>query len=417
MKAKRIRFPIVVKRGSCAVKIYRDRKPEGTYYRVAYHLGGKRHRLNFRDLQAATNEAEAKASQLSRGDVDAVQLTGRDRLVYGRALEAIREHALPLDAAALEYSEARKLLDGVSLIDAARFYARHHQRGIKRKGVAAAVQEMIAAKAAKGVSDVYLADLRYRLGVFAEAFHCDGSALAPDDLARFFDDLSLSPRSYNNFYRTLRTFFAFAQKHGWLSKEVDLLARVEKRSEKRAPVEIFTSTELTALLQEASAEVAPALALAAFAGLRSAEILRLDWSDIERHQGFIEVAAHKAKTATRRIVPIPENLSRWLAIAPRNAARVWPHSKDRFFKAMVRAADNAKIKWKQNALRHSFISYRLAVVPDVNRVALEAGNSPQMIFRHYRELATPEQAVTWFAIVPQAALNVVPIGLGSQETL
>src|SRR5262245_33164948 len=45
---KRVRFPIVVKRGSCAVKIYRDRKPEGTYYRVAYHLGGKRHRLNFR---------------------------------------------------------------------------------------------------------------------------------------------------------------------------------------------------------------------------------------------------------------------------------------------------------------------------------------------------------------------------------
>ncbi|HEY2799063.1 MAG TPA: hypothetical protein VGI85_00585 [Chthoniobacterales bacterium] len=37
------------------------------YCRVAYHLGGKRHRLNFRDLEAATNEAEAKASQLSRG--------------------------------------------------------------------------------------------------------------------------------------------------------------------------------------------------------------------------------------------------------------------------------------------------------------------------------------------------------------
>jgi hypothetical protein len=71
------------------------------------------------------------------------------------------------------------------------------------------------------------------------------------------------------------------------------------------------------------------------------------------------------------------------------------------------AADNAKIKWKQNALRHSFISYRLALVPDVNRVALEAGNSPQMIFRHYRELATPEQAQTWFSISPAKAQNVV----------
>jgi integrase len=413
MKAKRRRFPIVVKRGSCAVKIYRDRKPTGTYYRVAYHIGGKRHRLHHNDLEKAIAEAEAKAAQLSRGDIDAVQLTGRDRLVYGRALEAIREHALPLDAAALEYSEARKLLDGVSLVDAVRFYSRHHGRGIKRKSVADAVDAMIAAKAAKGVSQVYLSDLRYRLGTFKDAFHWDVNALVPDDLAAFFERLRLSPRSYNNFLRTLRTFLIFAQNHGWLSKEADLLARVEKRSEKPTPVEIFTPSQLTALLKNASRELAPCFALAAFAGLRAEEILRLDWADVERRPGFIEVAAHKAKTATRRIVPISESLARWLAIAPRNAERVWQHSKAWFFEAMRNAASDAKIKWKQNALRHSFISYRLAEIQDMNRVALEAGNSPQMIFRHYRELATPEQAATWFAIAPQAAPNVVPIRLGS----
>ena len=51
-------------------------------------------------------------------------------------------------------------------------------------------------------------------------------------------------------------------------------------------------------------------------------------------------------------------------------------------------------------------------------MALEAGNSPQMIFRHYRELATPEQARTWFAIAPEAAPNVVPTPLraASDET-
>jgi integrase len=407
------------------VKIYRDRKPTGTYYRVAYHIGGKRHRLHFNDLEKATSEAEAKAAQLSRGDVDAMQLSGKDRLVYGRALEAVKEHGVPLDAVALEYSEARKLLDGVPLGDAVRFYCRHHGRGIKRKPVADAVDAMIAAKTAKGVSQVYLADLRYRLGAFAAAFHCDVSALVPDDVARFFERLRLSPRSYNNFLRTLRTFFGFAQRHGWLSKETDLLGRVEKRSEKRAPVEIFAPKELTSLLWSASAEVAPCLALAAFAGLRTAEILRLDWRDIERHAGFIEVAAHKAKTATRRIVPIPENLARWLAIASRNGAfatanpseggQVWPYGKDRFFKAMHNAASGAGIKWKQNALRHSFISYRLAEIQDVNRVALEAGNSPQMIFRHYRELATPQQARTWFAIAPEQAPNVVPISAVSRK--
>jgi integrase len=415
MKAKRIRFPITVKRGSSTVKIYRDRKPEATYYRVAYHIGGKRHRLHFRNLEIARSEAEAKASQLSRGDIDAAQLTGRDRLVYGRALDAVKQFDLPLDGVAIEYADARKLLttasahDGVSLIDAVRFYARHHHHGIKRKPVSDALEDFIAAKARKGVSDVYLSDLRYRLGAFSKAFHCDVSALTPDDVARFFLHLDLSPCSHNNFMRTLRTFLGFAQRHGWLSKEIDLLEKVEQRTEKRAPVEIFTPDELNALLQEASADIAPAIALGAFAGLRSAEILRLEWSDLERHQGFVEIGAHKAKMATRRIVPIADNLAKWLALAPRASTRVWPHSKHHFFEAQSRTARSAKLKWKQNALRHSFISYRLALVQDMNRVALEAGNSPAMIFRHYRELCTPEQARTWFSIAPDPVSNIVPI--------
>jgi len=412
---KRVRFPIGVKRGSSEVKIYRDRKPEGTYYRVVYYLGSKRHRLNFSDLQEATQEAEAKASQLSRGDMDAVQLSGKDRLEYGRAKDAVKDFALPLDAVAIEYSEARKLLDGVPLLDAARFYARHHGKGMKRKSVAVAVDEMIDAKTRKGVSAVYLADLRYRLGVFKEAFHCDVNAIAPDDVAAFFDKLKLSPRSYNNFLRALRTFFAYAQRHDWLSKEADLLSRVETRNEKPTPVEIFTPSELANLLKHASPQIAPCIALSAFAGLRAEEIIRLDWQDIERRPGFIEVAAHKAKTATRRIVPVADNLAQWLTIAPRNGERVWPHSKAYFFEALRNAASDAEITWKQNALRHSFISYRLAEIQDVNRVALEAGNSPQMIFRHYRELATPEQARTWFAIAPETAANVVPMNVARSK--
>jgi site-specific recombinase XerD len=412
---QRVRFPILVKRGSSTVKIYRDRKPEGTYYRVTYYLGAKRQRLNFSNLQEATNEAEAKASQLSRGDVDAAQLSGKDRLEYGRALDTVKQFNLPLDAVAIEYKEARNLLDGVPLIDAARFYARHHGKGIKRKSVALAVDEMIERKTAKGVSELYLADLRYRLGVFKEAFQCDVSAITPDDVATFFDGLKLSPRSHNNFLCALRTFFRFAQKHDWLSKEVDLLSRVEKRNGKPIPVEIFTSSELAELLRHASPQVASCIALAAFAGLRAEEILRLEWSDVERRLGFIEVAAHKAKTQARRIVPIAENLSRWVAIAPRNDARVWPHSKAWYFEALRNAAAAAGITWKQNALRHSFISYRLAELQDVNRVALEAGNSPQMIFRHYRELATPQQAKTWFAIEPDTKKNVVPMTAGAKQ--
>ena len=63
-------------------------------------------------------------------------------------------------------------------------------------------------------------------------------------------------------------------------------------------------------------------------------------------------------------------------------------------------ARSAQVAWVKNGLRHSFCSYRLAQTSDAAKVALEAGNSPTMIFRHYRELVTPDQAQEWFSIRP-----------------
>jgi integrase len=411
-KAKRDRFPIVIKRGSCSVKIYRDRKLTGTYYRVCYHLGGKRLRLNFADLEKAKGEAEAKAAQLSRGDVDAMQISGKDRLIYGRALDAVKDYCVPLDAVALEYSEARKHLAGVSVVDAAKFYARHHGKGIKQKPVSEAVEEMIAAKRLGGVSEVYLNDLRYRLGVFGERFRCGLVSLTPDDVQSFFDSVTLSPRSFNNFLSMLRTFFRFAQERKWLSKEANLLESVKRRKDKGTPIEILMPDEMTTLLEHSTPEILPCLALGAFGGLRSEEILRLDWKDVTKRPGFIEVGADKAKTATRRLVPITDNLGFWLALSPSHEGRLWKDTKAMFFKTRLQVAGKAKVTWKQNVLRHSFISYRLAELQNINQVALEAGNSPKMIHRHYRELATPELAKSWFSIAPEVAENVVPMKHG-----
>ena len=68
--------------------------------------------------------------------------------------------------------------------------------------------------------------------------------------------------------------------------------------------------------------------------------------------------------------------------------------------AKRKAIEVPKFKWKHNALRHSFISYRVADIQNVAQVALEAGNSPQMIFQHYRELVRPAEAKAWFTIEP-----------------
>ena len=56
----------------------------------------------------------------------------------------------------------------------------------------------------------------------------------------------------------------------------------------------------------------PFLTLGAFAGIRHAEIQRLDWRDIHLDAGIVEVRAAKAKTASRRMVPLLDNLRAWL---------------------------------------------------------------------------------------------------------
>lgn len=407
MKAKRRSFPETVKAGSCTVTIYEEQKPSGTYYRLAYYMGGKRQRPTFSDYDVAKAEAEAKAAQLARGDLDAAQVTGRDRLVYGRALDAVSPFGVQLDAAALEYAEARKLLGGHSLVDAARFFMRHHGEGITGKMVPDAVQAMIEEKRQAGLSQLYLNDLRYRLGGFAEQFQCAVRDLTPSDLRRFFTELKLSARSFNNYLTTISTFFAFAQDHGWLSKDADLLSRIEKRKEKAAPVQIYSPAELSKLMKHAREDLQPCIAICAFAGLRTEELLRLTWEDVRRCPGYIEVEADKAKTARRRLVPIGDALASWLAPFAQQTGPIWPHSKPYLFRCNEKASELSGVEWKPNALRHSYITYRLAETQNVNQTALEAGNSPQMVFQHYRELATPAQAKTWFSLRSTSDTGVI----------
>ena len=120
-----------------------------------------------------------------------------------------------------------------------------------------------------------------------------------------------------------------------------------------------------------------------------AERNRLDWSAVNLERRIIEIRAGQAKTASRRVVPITDNLAAWLEPLKRTGKVVSAKNMHVDVSALARAP---KIEWPRNVLRHSFISYRIAIVQSADQVALEAGNSPSIIFKHYRELTTEEQA-------------------------
>jgi hypothetical protein len=164
---------------------------------------------------------------------------------------------------------------------------------------------------------------------------------------------------------------------------------------------------LRALLAAAPPHVAICLAIQAFAGVHTAELLRLAWHDLERRSGHIEITAKQAKP--QRADTDPPNLAAWLRLASHNGnERLWTRSSNRYFAAQKQAASKAGVSWKAKALRHSFISYRLAKTKDIAAVALEAGNSARMVFAHYRELCTETEAAEWFGILPASeATHVV----------
>ncbi len=161
---------------------------------------------------------------------------------------------------------------------------------------------------------------------------------------------------------------------------------------------IFTPDELKQIIAVCPENLLPHIVIGAFAGIRSAEIARLEWGDVLWEQGYIEIKVRKAKTKARRLVPLLPNLRAWLEPYREQTGFVChlPNTAVR----LNYLGDKAGFGWRQNALRHSFASYRLAQIQDAAKVALEMGNSPEKLFLHYRELVTATAAEEWFSIFP-----------------
>ena len=404
------KFPVEIRKGNSVVKIYRHTNKGYEEFKVAFYDNGQRKLETFADYSRAKNRADSINQSVCNGDLSVISLTGADRVAFMRAIEALKPTSTPLDLAAREYAKAMEILNGNSLLEAVRYFAKKHPAKLPRKTVSEVVEEFIEDRRSKKLSNDYLADVRYRGGRFADAFHCSISDISAKDIRTFIASLNLSPRSQNNFRLSINTFFGFAKSRGYLPKDHDEMASVDVIKEDALEIEIYTPEEMANLLSRARPEMVPFLVLGGFAGLRSAELERLDWSEVKFSRGVIEIKASKAKTGVRRLPPISKNLAEWLAPYASQTGRVIPfddlgNQLRELCGASIDKAGGAlkAFTWKHNALRHSYISYRVAEIQNVAQVAHEAGNSPRIIQTNYLELVTPADAMQWFSILPTSA--------------
>ena len=414
MKRKRRNVPEAVKVGSVSVKIYsRQRKTDlgesRTVFEVADYTGGTRKLRGFNDHKAARKEAERIARQLSSGESTAARMLNHEAASYGRAIELLRPTKTSLEVAVSAYAKAFEILGGDSMIEAARFYSRHRGDQVEKKRISDVVTELIEAKQARGKSDRYIADLRARLTRFAKAFAVDISSVTAPDLQKWLDGLKLASQTARNYRTVLGTLFSFSEQRGYIFKGGNPVQDTEQISANSGPIEIYTPAELVALLEVAPSDFQPVIALCAFAGLRSAEAERIEWREVDLRGGFIHVGGDKAKTRSRRLVKILPNLCDWLATYAKRKGKVWSGTANTIRRARAKTVERSGVAWKDNALRHSFVSYRLADIQNAAQVSLEAGNSPGVVFKHYRELVTREAAQAWFGIRPSKDINIVPL--------
>lgn len=403
-KERPVSFPFKAGRGHFLVTLYRFTDGEYEAFKLPFLEGGVRRFHRFPSYELARDKGNEMIDQLATGNASAITLKDDDKLIYSRSVAALRPLNMKLDAAVSELVQARSILEGtgVSLIEAAREFAKRHKNTIPNTAVADAVVEFIAAKRAANKSECYISDLEHRLNKFKDCFNCNLSGVSEIMLRGFLDGLKLGARSHNNFLSTLVTFFRWCVKKKYLPSDWNEFASIEAIEEGAGEIEIFTPEEMADLLAHADPKLVPFLAIGAFAGLRSSEICRLDWKQIGVGNGkYIEVKARDArKTKQRRLVPISDNLRAWLQSCQKSQGKIWPYIHQYLYELMENVTEASKIAWKQNALRHSYISYRMAEAQDAAKVSLEAGNSPQMIFSNYRELVTPEEAARWFSIKP-----------------
>lgn len=367
------------------VRIKRGRKKELYHCVTLPKPGGGRTRRFFKFTPEGKREAETF-----------LQMAKQQQANYGTAAFSISD---ALRSEAVEC--ARKLAEnGHTLRDATKFFLEHLNAQERSITVAGAMEQLITSRDQAGLSERYCRDLRLRLSRFAADFQASTiGTITARQIDEWLGSLSVAAGTRNTFRRDLRTLFSYCEKHGYC--QGNEARKTERAKDVDKPVSILTVEEAIALLNSCDEETLPYAAISLFAGLRAAEAHKLDWSEVDLESSHIEVTAAKAKTAKRRLVPISDNLAAWLRPLAKLRGPVTPEGLRKRFDAVKARA--GFLQWPQNAMRHSYGSYRLAQCPDAARVSLEMGNSPQMVFAHYRELVKPKQAARYWAVVPADA--------------
>ena len=246
-------------------------------------------------------------------------------------------------------------------------------------------------------------------------------ALRREDLAAVLSRYD-SPRSYNGMADRVRCALRWGASLGFCDPV--LVEGVARRPEPFREPSFFLPDRVERIFRtaeahpgEAAGDIGVVLTLGFFAGVRTVEIRRASWEDLDLDGAVLRIPRPKGWTGGMRprLVELERNAAAWLAhwrrwLAGRRRGRA-PHGpmvpKPWLFSGWKKAwLEPAGDSWGRdanaNVMRHSYATHHVGAFRNAAATALNLGHgrSTAMLEEHYRGLVAKSTAEKYWKIFP-----------------
>jgi site-specific recombinase XerD len=360
---------------------------------VAYSVGGKMVRKFFADK----SDAIALRDELS-GDPDATSaqwalVPKQDRYGILKALDLASHHGLGI------YDCVAKCIQGHTPPPSSTPPPTPPVPAPKRSGkiLSDAAAEIVSAKESASRRPQYVSEFNRSIRSFIEGRESMNLSSVDTGMIEHWSAQWPNPATRKGKLDHMRVFFSFAVRRGWITQNPCTALEMIK-VDSRTP-RILTVEQCDNLMRGASRDMIGYLTLCLYGGLRPAEAQRLAWDKVNLDRAVVTIDSRDSKTHQVRYVPLSENAVAWLRMAPRKDKFVAPSIQTvrRRRRALAAAIG---LEWTQDVLRHTGASMMMAGGKTSAEVTDILGNSRDMLFKHYRKLATKEEADAFFGIYP-----------------
>ena len=338
-----------------------------------------------------------------------------------------------------EYRMCRDLLSdrsNVRVLDAVRFYVINVPLSLGKTTIATAVADYLKKKEPK-VGKAHFDSLKRSLCYFADSV---GTKALIDPLiyttaAAFLNKQAEGTRPQRATHVAAFLRSIEEQAPGAAKKMYEM---VELDTDEEAPDPHFLSVVDTATMLHHVRTTFPdwlgAVALKLFTGIRSFEVGRLHWRDVDLEQRIVRIGSDVAKKTrgrkSRRVIDWwPDCLTDWLMLCQRKPEAFVAPETQRIrrhkggFDINSLAAQRRFVAWtseslkpamaslgvdlRKNDLRHTYATYGVANHQNADLIALQMGHhDSRMLFAHYRNWTSQREAKEYFALTPPEAERI-----------